>query len=294
MPLLGKLFREGGLLLDSGWFMQEPANSLGGRLSGADNGEFAERVRRGLRAREFRVVFQPILHAPSRTISCVECLLRWDHPQFGLLNAGAFNDVFRDHQTALDAFRFVLAVACEEIVGAKIVMPHQLLPRIAINIPASLLLREEFGGEIAETAACYGIDAGFLDLEIVETEDVSKFLSLDAFTKPLRDRGIRLFCDDFGIAHPPFVALGLMQIDGLKIDKMFLKCIPDSSRAATVLENLLGLCSKLQLDVVVEGVENEAQFKWLSAYGSVGQQGMYIGKAESNIEKAMSIDLRWR
>ncbi len=225
-------------------------------------------------------------------VSCVECLLRWDHPQFGLLTAGAFSDVLSDHETALDAFRFVLAVACRETVAAKNAMPHRPLPRVAINIPASLLVREGFGEEIETTAACYGIDADFLDLEIVETEDASKFLSLSAFTKPLRDRGIRLFCDDFGIAHPPFIALSMMHIDGLKLDKMFLKHMPKSDRAAIVLENLLDLCSKLRLDVVVEGVENEAQFKWLSAYGDVGQQGMFVGKPQLNIEEAISLSLR--
>ncbi|WP_322021334.1 MULTISPECIES: EAL domain-containing protein [unclassified Burkholderia] len=271
--------------------MREPASAPNGRLGNLNNEELAERVRQGLKAGEFQVAFQPILHASSNIISCAECLLRWNHPQFGLLNAGVFSDVFSDHETAHDVFHFVLAAACREIVAAKIMM-RQPLPRLAINIPASLLLREGLGEEIENATACYGINPDFIDLEIVETEDASKFLSLNAFTKPLRDRGIRLFCDDFGIAYPPLVALGMMHIDGLKLDKMFMRHIPQSDRAFIVLENLLVLCWRLRLDVVVEGVENEAQYKWLSAYEDVGQQGMFIGKPQSNLEEALSLNMR--
>lgn len=251
--------------------------------------ELIDRARRGLTAGEFRVVFQPIKHAQSGAVTSAECLLRWNHPEFGLLPASAFSEIFGDPAAALDVFRFVLAVSCEEFTSLKVVMPYRE-SRIAINIPASVLIRERLPDEIVETAACYGIDPSFLDLEIVETEDASKFLACHELTKSLRKLGVRLICDDFGISHPPLAMLGALHIDGLKLDKTFLKCIPDSNRATVVLQNMLALCGALRLNVVVEGVERAAQFKWLKSCGDVELQGMYIGEPQPDLTAAMLLD----
>ncbi|WP_080432298.1 EAL domain-containing protein [Burkholderia ubonensis] len=270
--------------------MQEPANSLRGKLSGADNEEFGEQVRRGLKAGEFHVVFQPFRHVRSDIVSGAECLLRWNHPQFGLLPAGAFSDAFSDHETACDVFRFVLGVACEKIAAWKMLARLERSPRVAINVTASILLQEDLLEEIVNTTACHKINPSCFDLEIVETEDASKLLSLKEFTKPLRDMGVRLICDDFGVAHPPLVTLSTLHVDGLKLDKMFLKNIPESDRAGSVLKSILNLCSQLQLSVVVEGVENEAQFNWLASYGDVEVQGIYVGKPQSDFVTAMLLN----
>lgn len=214
-----------------------------------------ERARRGISAGEFGLAFQPILHARSGRLSGVECLLRWHHPKFGLLLPCAFHRALSDAALAREVFYFVFESACREFAAWDESFRKEAL-RISINIQPSVLLDDELGARIRRISQDHRVSPDRFDLEFVETEDASVLLSLKEFTEPLRRLGLRLKCDDFGSAYPPFAALAAMRIDGVKLDKAFLREIPASDRACVVLKSVLDLCAQLELSVVAEGVGN--------------------------------------
>ena len=242
-------------------------------------------VREGLIAQQFSLDFQPICHARSASITSVECLLRWLHPIYGLLLPGAFRHAFSEEALAREMFYFAFEAACRELAALDLAHPDMAI-RIAVNIEPSVLVDETLAEQIAAIARQYRVEPGRLDLEIIERKDASTFLSLREFTDPLRDLGIRLMCDDFGTAYPPFSTLGALRIDGVKLDKSFLREIPRGERSCAVLEGLLDLCARLQLRVVVEGVESAAQFEWLAAHSDVEVQGFHIGRPQPLLRNA--------
>ncbi|MDF3839162.1 EAL domain-containing protein [Cupriavidus basilensis] len=241
-----------------------------------------KRVHEGLISEQFGLVFQPIWHARNASVTSVECLLRWHHPTYGVLLPGAFRHAFSDEALARETFYFVFESACREL--AVLEERNQKIPtRIAVNMEPSVLVDEKLIERITAITGHYHVDPSRFDFEIIETEDASTLLSLREFTDPLKGLGIRLMCDDFGSAYPPFSTLSSMRIDGVKIDKSFLRGIPTGERSCIVLEALLDLCARLQLRVVVEGVESGAQLEWLTARGDIEVQGFYIGRPQAQI-----------
>lgn len=242
-------------------------------------------VRHGLARREFTLHFQPIWHTGSASVTCIECLLRWHHPVHGTLSPGAFHQAFSDEELSRDIFYFVLDSACREISSLPL-QRHASSPRVAINIDVSALTDERLCERIAEITATHDVDPGIIDLEIVETDDSSALLSSRDITSPLKSLGIRLICDDFGIAYPPLSTLSAMRIDGIKFAMDFIRDVPTNERSCTVLKSLLEMCAKLGLGAVVEGIENRAQFDWLSAHGSVEVQGFYVCRPKPKLIEA--------
>ena len=240
------------------------------------------RVREGLDRKEFALNFQPMWHIGSRLVTGVECLLRWNHPTRGMLLPSMFPEVFADDTAARDVFDFVLDRACREL---SMFDPHWQVwaPRMSINVDASVLSDTLLSEQISAVARRYGVNPCMLDLEVVETHDASALLSSSKCTAPLKFLGVRLLCDDFGVANPPLSTLSSMRIDGIKLDKEFLRGVPHSRRSAAVLKSMLELCAELKLRVITEGVENKAQFEWLARYEHIEVQGFFIARPQMSL-----------
>lgn len=240
----------------------------------------------GLDAGEFHVAFQPIIHAKTRSLAGVECLLRWQHPQYGLLLPESFVSAFENHDVAREASRFVLETACQQLGDAK--RAGKPLPRASINIQPSELLDDALSSNICELTVRYGIDPSLLEFELLETEDASKLLSLHQFTRPLKQLGVRLALDDFGSGYSSLAALASLPIDTIKVARGFLTQLPDSDRACTIMTGLLDLFNQLGMTVVVEGVESAAQLQWLSRYEEIHLQGYYLAKPKLTLADAIA------
>nr|WP_257030686.1 EAL domain-containing protein [Paraburkholderia bryophila] len=240
----------------------------------------------GLRAAEFHVVYQPIVHAETRRLTGVECLLRWRHPQYGLLLPGSFISAFDNHEVAREASRFVLESACRQLSEAQ--RAGQVLPRVAVNIQPSELLGDTLSGDIAELTAQYGIDSSLLELELLESEDVSKLLSLQQFTHPLKQLGVRIALDDFGSGYSSLAALASIPADTIKVARGFLTRLPDSERACTLMNGVLDLLNKLGMTIVVEGVETAAQLEWLSRHENIHLQGYFLARPKATLAEAIA------
>jgi EAL domain-containing protein (putative c-di-GMP-specific phosphodiesterase class I) len=129
--------------------------------------KLAQRIRRGLRAGEFGVAFQPVVHAQSLKLLNVECLLRWQHPEYGLLLPECFASAFEDRDTAREVSEFMLESVCLQL--GEMQRTGQALPAAAINIQPSQLLDATLGSTVRAATLRHGLDPTLLELELVAT-----------------------------------------------------------------------------------------------------------------------------
>ncbi len=243
-----------------------------------DRVRLSESVRVGLCAGEFRIAFQPIIHAQTQMLDSVECLLRWQHPRYGLLLPDTFKDAFDDPVVAHEVTRSVLDTVCRQLGELK--QAGCPLPSVAINIQPSQLLGDQLVNQIVAATGRYGIEPSLLNLEIVENEEALQLLMLRQFTEPLRDIGVGLALDDFGTGYSSLAVLARASIDSVKLAREFLgpAMLQRSDRTMRLVKNIITLLDELGLKTIVEGVETREQRVWLSQYPGIRLQGYYVGK----------------
>ena len=236
------------------------------------------RIIAGLSAGEFAVAFQPVVHAQTGALFGVECLLRWRHPQYGLLLPGAFEFALHDPAVAYEATRFVLDVACQRLRDT--LAAGGVAPLVAINIQPAQLLDDSLVQMIDEFTRRHDVPASRLELELVENEETLTLVSTREFTAPLRSLGVQLALDDFGTGYSSLATLAGAQVDAVKLAREFLHHGPlrDDSRTACVMRSVIDMLGRLGLRTVVEGVESAEQMAWLATLPGLYVQGYYIGK----------------
>jgi EAL domain-containing protein (putative c-di-GMP-specific phosphodiesterase class I) len=248
--------------------------------------QLAVRVCKALRSGEFRVAYQPIANARTSEIITVECLLRWQHPEYGLLLPCNFFEAFQDTQVARQSTWFVLETVCRELAECRqLGLP---MPKVAINIQPSQLVDDDLPLKIESTASQRNIDPSLIQLEIVESEESAALLSTSEFTQPLKQLGVGLALDDFGTGYSSLSTLHTQQVNSVKLAGQFIRHLPDDRRSKIVVDAILEMAGELGLSVVVEGVERKEQLLWLAAHPDVLVQGNYICSPRGRLTEALS------
>ncbi|SDH35313.1 EAL domain-containing protein [Paraburkholderia phenazinium] len=248
--------------------------------------ELAQRIRAGLRAGEFSVAYQPVAHAQTLTLLNVECLLRWQHPQYGLLLPECFVSAFDDPLTARAVSEFMLEAVSLQLSEMR--QAGQVLPPVTVNIQPTQLLDETLCATIRDTTRRHGIDPLLLELELAATEDAATLLSTQEFTRSLRQLGVRLALNDFGSGYSPLSLLGTARIDTVKLARSFMTRVPATPRDCVVMNGLLDLLERLKIRAVVEGVETEAQLHWLRQRPEVYVQGYHVARPQVKLAAALA------
>ncbi|WP_133647118.1 EAL domain-containing protein [Paraburkholderia flava] len=265
-------------------FPPHPSRFTYGNSHDSDDADVVRRIRRGIIDREFTVAFQPIVHAGSRKLSAVECLIRWQHPECGLLLPGCFAQALENVDIAQRIFYFVVEEAFRQLAA----LPRKTdIPRVAVNLQPFQLLDEQLPKRLDEIARRHDIDLSVLELEVVETSDASQILSLPSVTEPLRQRGMHLAIDDFGSGYSSLLTLVSAQVETIKLSGELMRVFPESGRACTILEAMLALLGKLQTRIVVEGVETEEQFGLVSKHPHVHVQGYFLSRPRQTLAEIL-------
>jgi EAL domain-containing protein (putative c-di-GMP-specific phosphodiesterase class I) len=236
------------------------------------------RIIDGVRAGEFAVAFQPVVHAQTGALFGVECLLRWHHPQYGLLLPGAFESALHEPVVAHETARFVLDVACQRLRDT--LAAGGVAPLVAINIQPAQLLDDSLVQMIDEFTRRHDVPASRIELELVENEEALALVATYEFTAPLRSRGVQLALDDFGTGYSSLATLAGARVDTVKLAREFLRdgAWHADSRTACVMRAVIDMLERLGLRAVVEGVESAEQLAWLARLPAVYAQGYFIGK----------------
>ncbi|SDM49768.1 diguanylate cyclase/phosphodiesterase [Oryzisolibacter propanilivorax] len=225
---------------------------------------------------QFRLHLQPQFDAAGQ-LTGAEALLRWQHPQRGLVAPGAFIAVAEDSELIVPIGRWVLETACALLARWQREPALRELG-LSVNVSQRQFRQADFVGMVGECLAASGARAHRLELELTESlvlEDVN-----DSIAKMhlLRTRGVRFAVDDFGTGYSSLAYLTRLPLHRLKIDRSFVQQLGESHSDDVVVQTILGMACNLELDVVAEGVETQQQYDFLVAHGCGGYQGYLFAR----------------
>jgi EAL domain-containing protein (putative c-di-GMP-specific phosphodiesterase class I) len=238
--------------------------------------QLEQRVSEGLLAGEFRLAFQGIYDVQTGRLARVEALIRWMHPDYGMLLPDAFLVALDHPLVALQLTYHVIDGACRAVAHAQ--RAGQRVCPIAVNVPPRVVADEHFPATVMQIARLHGVEPELLELELVETEDSTRLLAAPPLTKPLREAGMRLAIDDFGTGYSSLALLSTIDVDTVKVAREMLDGVPDCPRASAVASGVLSMLERLNVAVVVEGVETRALARWLAQWPKVLAQGFFYAR----------------
>ena len=228
-------------------------------------------LRSALERRQFELAYQPIVSCVTGEPVAFEALLRWHHPERGLVAPAEFIPVAEETGLIGPIGLWVMETACREAVS----WPSGI--RIAINLSPAQFRQHDLEAQIAAILERTGLSPARLDLEVTEGVLLARTDAVRRAMQALKQRGIRLVLDDFGTANSSFSYLLSFPFAQIKIDKSFVWALSTDASAKAIVEAMLGIARAMKLDVVAEGVESEAQCAWVQALGCGYAQGNLFG-----------------
>jgi diguanylate cyclase (GGDEF)-like protein len=224
--------------------------------------------------REFFVEYQPVVSLDTGDMIGVEALVRWRHPEKGVILPGEFLPVAEASGLIVPIGEFVLEQACEDFRAWQEEDPRPLT--LSVNVSAVQLATGDLVHAVKRCLNDYMIEPDRLQLEVTETAILDRSALVSARLNELRDAGVKIVLDDFGRGYSSLSHLLDLAIDGVKVDRDFTRRVPDDRSAAAMLASLIGLTRELGLSLVVEGVELHRQVDWLRQFGNLAVQGFYF------------------
>jgi EAL domain-containing protein (putative c-di-GMP-specific phosphodiesterase class I)/PAS domain-containing protein len=236
-------------------------------------GSLEARLRRALAADELRLHFQPIFALGSGSLVGLEALLRWDDPVHGPVSPAEFIPL-AEESGLIDALGdWVLSAVCAQQVAWA---ARGMTPHISFNVSPSQLRRGDFVARVRERIGAPGVDPGRLTVELTESSTLEDPALAETLVRELHALGLRIALDDFGTGYSSLSRLGELPVSILKIDRAFLRGVPERADAAAVVTAILQLASALGRTAVAEGVETEAQRAFLTREGCPLAQGFLL------------------
>lgn len=233
-------------------------------------------MRKALERGEFFLVYQPQVDARSRRIVGMEALLRWNHPDLGLLVPDRFIYLAEETGFIIPIGEWVLRTACRQNKQWQD-MGYEPV-RVAVNLSGKQFDQNQLDESIAAILMETGLDPKWLEIEITESAIMkSPELSIGMLRK-LKDMGITLAIDDFGTGYSSLSYLKHFPIRRLKIDRSFVRDIITNPDDAAIAEIIIAMAHTLKLDVIAEGVETRAQMEFLSFHNCVEMQGYLFSR----------------
>ncbi|HZX80604.1 MAG TPA: EAL domain-containing protein [Lysobacter sp.] len=252
---------------------------LGMRREVIDRRMLEVELRRAFARGEFELHYQPQVDLANGLTFGAEALLRWRHPERGLLSPAAFLDVLASSALANDVGRWIIRQACRDAASWPEVGGRRI--DISINL---------FPGQVHETDLRHDVDAALretglaperLELEITETIALKPDDSASFALAALRDRGVRLSFDDFGTGFASLSMLQRFPIDRVKIDRSFVRDMLENRGDAAIVKSIVLISRNMELHVTAEGVESQAQAELLRGLGCNAAQGFLYSPALS-------------
>ncbi len=231
-------------------------------------------LREALAAGQLTVYYQPQADLSTRTIRGVEALVRWQHPQRGLLDAGEFIPLAERTGLITDVGRFVLATAAEQWQEWH---AHGIALDLAVNLAAVDLLDAHLPTEIQRLLERHALPPEYLILEITERTLLRDERRTSQVLEHLTRIGVRLAIDDYGTGYSSLSYLHRLPVQQVKLDRSFTAGIPGDPSSEAIVRSTVELAHTLNATVVAEGVETPAQWSHLAALGCDIAQGLLVG-----------------
>ncbi|MTJ82459.1 MAG: EAL domain-containing protein [Telmatospirillum sp.] len=233
-------------------------------------------LRRALLGREFVLYYQPQIELVNRTLIGVEALVRWKHPELGMIPPDRFISIAEDSGQIVEIGAWVIEEACRQAVAW-----HQAgLPPfvVAVNLSALQFRRGNLAETVSGALERSGLDPRFLELELTESILIRDLPLVMATVQRLKRLGLRLSIDDFGTGYSSFSYLKKLKVDKLKIDQSFVRDVTRDPDSATIVQTIIRMAKSLNLGTIAEGVEDETTLAFLVAHQCDAAQGYHFGR----------------
>jgi diguanylate cyclase (GGDEF)-like protein len=252
-------------------------------------------LRRALERDQFRLHYQPVVSLDSGRIVAVEALLRWEHPERGLVPPGEFIHVAEETGLITEISRWVLEQACRQCQMWRREHGDDAPESVWVNLSIRQLIEGGLVRQVADVLQALRFEPKRLTLEVTENLLVEHVETARRTLAELHDLGVRVFMDDFGSGSSSLGYLDRLAIDGIKIDRSFIAHLDAGERPLKLVRTIVGLVRGLGFTPIAEGVETEDQLRLLRDMGCEFAQGFHFSKAvpAEGIAKLLKVRVRW-
>lgn len=245
-------------------------------------------VRRGIKNNEFTIAIQPIFEAQTLMPVAAEALIRWQHPEKGLLGPHHFLDCFESLNLSHNLSNCVIA-ECGKVahqIGIQSLLQSEF--RFSVNISTLEFYEPDFSLRIEQQILKANLPFELFELEITETIAFHDLTLANEKLAQLTKRGIRISLDDFGTGYSSLSYLKRLDVNKVKIDKTFIESIANEQQDQRLVDSIIRIANNFDLNVVIEGLETSEQLRWLEQYKHVWYQGYYFSRP---LEQSKFIEL---
>jgi diguanylate cyclase (GGDEF)-like protein/PAS domain S-box-containing protein len=233
-------------------------------------------MRRALERDEFVLYYQPKVRLSDQQVTGVECLIRWQHPERGLLSPVEFIDVAEETGAIVEIGTWVIEQACRAGRAMVAQTGHEI--EIAVNISPRQFKDPNLVNNIRRSLRETGLNPHVLEVEITETMLMGDIEAANQTVQRLHELGVKLAIDDFGTGYSSLNYLKKFPIDTVKVDRSFVMDIPESSDDMAITSAVIAMAHRLNMVVVAEGVETREQLEFLQEHGCEYAQGYLFSK----------------
>ncbi len=238
--------------------------------------ELSQSLRQAIQNAAFLLHYQPKVSLRDGGLNGMEALIRWRHPERGLISPACFIPVAEKNGLIGAIGLWVLDESCRQMRAWR---DEGLKPgRVAVNLSVLQFQDEHLASHIGRTLSKHGLPGECLELEVTETLLLEDAQACVQTLSTLRAMGIRISVDDFGTGYSSLSYLKRLPLDSLKIDKSFVEEIESEGNDLTIVRTIIAMAHAMNLDVVAEGVETASQLEQLSAAGCDHLQGYYYSR----------------
>ncbi|WP_372788522.1 putative bifunctional diguanylate cyclase/phosphodiesterase [Paraconexibacter sp.] len=252
--------------------------------------EHEHRLHRALHQHEFVLHYQPQVRMTTGVVAGVEALVRWEHPERGLVPPGDFISSAEETGLIIPLGAWVLEAACRQSAAWAHALGERS-PVVSVNLSARQIAHPDLVATVAEVLERTGADPATICLEVTETAVMQDLEAAVCVLNEVKALGLTLAIDDFGTGYSSLRALQRFPFDTVKIDRSFVSGVQDSEQAAAIVSAIVSLSHALGLRTVAEGVEEVGQVERLRALGCDVAQGFFYARPTpaSNLDSLLGL-----
>ena len=233
-------------------------------------------IRKALEDNQFEAYYQPQYNITTQKITGLESLIRWNHPEKGLITPDNFIPIAEEIGLINEIGFYMLDNGCKQL---KTWIDAGIKPtKLSINVSAYQLAESNFDTIVCDLISKYGIPRNLIMVEITETALMQNMEQVIPRLQKLVQCGIGICIDDFGVGYSSLSYLQILPIDILKIDRSFLNCISENNNKACIIKAIVAMARELSLNIIVEGVETTQQLDYIKNIGCTTVQGFLLGR----------------
>lgn len=232
----------------------------------------------GLEREEFMLFYQPEYNLHTKEVIGVEALVRWPHPTYGFISPEVFIPIAEKSKQIYELERWILNKALQQKQQWETEGLEHI--ELSINLSSKTLESEVNFQKIENIISSYQVNYSKITIEITETVIIAQVDKAIERLKRLRSYGIKIALDDFGTGYSSLTHIMMLPIDIIKIDRSFIRSLPEGTEQSAITQNILALAHDLNYRVVAEGIETEEQLEYLKKISCEGGQGYLLCKPQ--------------